>query len=137
MSDQERTNEPTERRIPIARYNQVAAKVEAAERRIAKLETELTEAEGQDLDALATELDNVKAEAAKERLATMRLRVAVGTGLPLSLMPKLKGDDEAAMTEDALRILSYSVRRQAPDIEGGKPDSPRGVLGSIAAFFRI
>lgn len=93
------------------------ANAEAAERRkrldeLEKLETERKEAEMAEIDRLKTQLDQFKGEAEKVKqelaaraLSDLRAKIAKDMGLPDSLAPRITGEDEDAMKEDAKHLL--------------------------------
>ena len=84
-------------------------------------------------NALKAQLDEAQSAAerasALERdlqaatLATVRLRVAAQSGLPLELAERLQGNDESALQEDAKRLAQYLKPREygVPPPSGGTP----------------
>lgn len=90
-------------------------RADAAEKRVAALEAQLQpyiEAGITDPNAVKAELDrlaNVETVLTKEisdtQLETARLRVGITKGIPLEVIARLKGNDEAELSADADTLL--------------------------------
>lgn len=122
----EETHDP----IPYDRFQEVIVERNAVKRSLDELtaqHTALTAERGTLAEQLKAEQDKALASVAElsAKLATaehdrLRVRVAVGAGLPLDLADRLQGKDEAELKADAARIapllkpLSPGVPLPAP-----------------------
>ncbi len=71
-------------------------------------------------------LEAAQAEIAALKRARLQDKLALETGVPLEMAPKIAGDTEEAMRADAeamARYVGQSRRPVAPNIDGGTPDA--------------
>jgi hypothetical protein len=73
-------------------------------------------------------LADAQAEAGRARLDALRYRIAAETGLPITMAPRLLGDDEDALRTDA-KNLAESL---APPKPPKRTDAARGTADSSA-----
>jgi len=78
--------------------------------------------EPSDMEKLAAELEEFKAEAAKERLSRLRIEVATAAELPLELAARLQGATAEELKADAEALKALLPTQTTPDV----PKGPRG-----------
>jgi hypothetical protein len=78
--------------------------------------------EPSDTEKLAAELEEFKAEAAKERLARLRLEVATAAELPVELAARLQGTSAEELKADAEALKALLPTQTTTDA----PKGPRG-----------
>lgn len=80
--------------------------------------------EPSDTEKLAAELEQIKAEAAQERLGRIRLEVATAKGLTAAQAARLQGDTTEELEADADALLALFPQTT--------PDAPKGPRGDPA-----
>ena len=77
-------------------------------------EKEKYENEIKDLKEKATLYDSLQTKYNKLETDSLKVKVALKNGIPFELATKLSGDDEEAITKDALSIAKFLQAKQAP-----------------------
>jgi hypothetical protein len=100
--------------------------------------------EPSDTEKLAAELEQIKAEAAAERLGRLRLEVATAKGLTAAQAARLQGSTAEELEADADALLALFPTQTTPDApqgrrgdpaQGARPGGTSGGLQSGAARY--
>jgi hypothetical protein len=100
--------------------------------------------EPSDTEKLAAELEQIKAEAAAERLGRLRLEVATAKGLTAAQAARLQGSTAEELEADADALLALFPTQTTPDApqgrrgdpaQGARPSGTSGGLQSGAAKY--
>lgn len=80
--------------------------------------------EPSDTEKLAAELEQIKAEAAQERLGRIRLEVATSKGLTPAQAARLQGSTVEELEADADALLQLFPTQTTPDVPQGRRGDP-------------
>lgn len=80
--------------------------------------------EPSDTERLAAELEEFKAEAAKERLARLRIEVATAAEIPVELAARLQGATAEELKADAEALKALFPTQTTPDAPQGRRGDP-------------
>jgi predicted RNase H-like nuclease (RuvC/YqgF family) len=77
-----------------------------------------------DMEKLAAELEEFKAEATKERLARLRIEVATTAEIPLELAARLQGTTAEELAADAEALKALFPTQTTPEVPQGRRGDP-------------
>lgn len=122
----------------IKRANAEAARYRV-ERNAARSEAQALRAQ---LDTLQTQMQHAEQDIQAERLAQLRLRIGMEAGLPLGLVERLQGEDEAALHADAAQLsqliqISALPEEKRPAAIAGKSGKYVPSEGALRILDRI
>ena len=103
-----------------ADYDSLKDKANAYEKQIADLSEQLKSGESK-LAEFTTEKEGLEAKIKEYETASIKMKIALETGLPHQLAEKLTGDDEEAIRADAKKMAEFVAKPTAP-IGSAEPD---------------